>query len=131
MAAKSAARQCLLAVAALLCSQLASGADGTAAATPPESSASPAAAQQGVCVEAWAWIKDTHWRWNEWEDVSFAANGSFVAPTPECAQGQCSWHGQDESALVSASQPACHANCRPVAPTAWQWPARLVNCEHP
>ena len=38
-----------------------------------------------------SWMKGTTWHWNEWNDVTFEADGTFSAPTPDCEAGKCRW----------------------------------------
>lgn len=36
-------------------------------------------------------LKGTVWRWNNWRDVTFHADGRFTAPEPNCQDGGCTW----------------------------------------
>ena len=49
------------------------------------------------------WIKDTRWNWNNWREVIFRADGSFLAPAEGCErQGnpQCRWWSDDDNVYV-------------------------------
>ena len=45
------------------------------------------------------WLKDTRWHWNNWRDVIFRADGSFLAPAEGCEREgnpECRWSSDDE-----------------------------------
>ena len=49
------------------------------------------------------WLKDTRWNWNNWREVIFRADGSFLAPAESCErQGnpQCRWWSDDDNVYV-------------------------------
>ena len=55
-------------------------------------------AVKGVSKE-FKWMKDTRWNWNNWRDVVFRADGSFLAPAEGCEREgnpQCQWSSDDE-----------------------------------
>ena len=44
-------------------------------------------------------MKDTRWHWNNWRDVIFRADGSFLAPAEGCEREgnpDCRWSSDDE-----------------------------------
>ena len=48
------------------------------------------------------WMKDTRWNWNNWRDVIFRADGSFLAPAEGCEREgnpKCQWSSDDEKVL--------------------------------
>ena len=46
------------------------------------------------------WLKGTTWHWNEWKDVTFNADGSFDAPTPDCEGSRgCKWSAKKKGAV--------------------------------
>ena len=56
------------------------------------------------------WMKDTRWHWNNWRDVIFRADGSFLAPAEGCEREgnpQCQWSSDDEKVR---SRPSCSSN---------------------
>ena len=55
-------------------------------------------AAKGVTKE-FKWMKDTRWHWNNWRDVIFRADGSFLAPAEGCEREgnpDCRWSSDDE-----------------------------------
>ena len=55
-------------------------------------------AAKGVSKE-FKWLKDTRWHWNNWRDVIFRADGSFLAPAEGCEREgnpECRWSSDDE-----------------------------------
>ena len=38
----------------------------------------------GGISEEYRWLKDTRWNWNNWREVIFRADGSFLAPAENC-----------------------------------------------
>lgn len=49
------------------------------------------------------WLKDTRWLWNQWREVIFRADGSFLAPAENCErQGnpQCRWYTDEDRIYV-------------------------------
>lgn len=58
-----------------------------------------------------AWMKDTRWLWNNWREVIFLANGSFLAPAENCeADGNpaCKWWSDDDRVYVSFGGAGMH-----------------------
>jgi hypothetical protein len=52
------------------------------------------------------WIKATRWNWNNWREVIFRADGSFLAPAENCErQGnpECRWWADDEHVYVKCA----------------------------
>ena len=55
-------------------------------------------------VDEMAWLKGTRWNWNNWREVVFLEDGSFLAPAENCErQGnpQCTWSTSDDRIIVS------------------------------
>merc|ERR1712046_243927 len=49
------------------------------------------------------WLKDTRWHWNNWRDVVFRADGSFLAPAENCErQGnpKCRWSADEDRVYI-------------------------------
>ena len=69
------------------------------------------------------WMKDTRWNWNNWRDVIFRADGSFLAPAEGCeheGNPQCQWSSDDEKVhsrpspeLEPESDPSCSPDPSP------------------
>lgn len=52
------------------------------------------------------WLKDTRWNWNNWREVIFRSEGSFLAPAENCErQGNpnCRWWADDEKIYVKCA----------------------------
>uniref|UniRef100_A0A7S2JNA8 Uncharacterized protein n=1 Tax=Haptolina brevifila TaxID=156173 RepID=A0A7S2JNA8_9EUKA len=50
------------------------------------------------------WLKGTRWLWNDWREVVFLEDGSFLAPAESCErQGnpKCRWSASDGQILVT------------------------------
>lgn len=59
----------------------------------------------GVTDEEMAWLKNTRWMWNDWREVIFKADGSFLAPAENCERDgnpKCQW---------SAAEDRIHVEC--------------------
>mmetsp|Transcript_4531 Transcript_4531/g.10284 ORF Transcript_4531/g.10284 Transcript_4531/m.10284 type:complete len:148 (-) Transcript_4531:194-637(-) len=57
------------------------------------------------------WMKDTRWHWNNWRDVIFRADGSFLAPAEGCEREgnpQCQWSSDDEKVFVKFGNAGLH-----------------------
>ena len=53
-------------------------------------------------------MKDTRWNWNNWREVIFRADGSFLAPAENCErQGnpQCRWYSDEDTVYVKCAHP--------------------------
>lgn len=53
--------------------------------------------------EEMAWLKDTRWLWNEWREVIFRADGSFLAPAENCERSgnpKCTWSADEDRIYV-------------------------------
>eukprot|EP00967_Tisochrysis_lutea_P096863 scaffold142026_cov28-Tisochrysis_lutea.AAC.1 len=60
-------------------------------------------ADRGSIGSSFAWMKDTRWNWNNWRDVVFRADGSFLAPAESCeVEGNpaCQWYTNDDDEIV-------------------------------
>lgn len=50
------------------------------------------------------WLKGTRWLWNNWREVVFLENGSFLAPAENCERDgnpKCRWSIAGDQILVS------------------------------
>merc|ERR1719240_1421663 len=57
---------------------------------------------KGVSAEM-SWLKDTRWLWNEWREVIFRSDGSFLAPAENCERPgnpKCRWSSDDDRVFV-------------------------------
>lgn len=57
----------------------------------------------GISTE-FAWMKDTRWHWNNWRDVIFRADGSFLAPAEGCEREgspKCRWSADEDRIYVN------------------------------
>ena len=64
---------------------------------------SRASKKTGGISEEFSWMKDTRWNWNNWREVIFRADGSFLAPAENCErQGnpQCKWYTDEDRIYV-------------------------------
>ena len=60
--------------------------------------------------DEFSWIKDTRWLWNNWREVIFRADGSFLAPAENCERPgnpKCRWSSRDDQLLVECAQTQC------------------------
>jgi hypothetical protein len=58
------------------------------------------AAKGAKVTKGMEWMKGTTWHWNGWKDVTFNADGSFDAPTPDCeVVGKCKWSAKKKDAV--------------------------------
>ncbi len=51
-------------------------------------------ASGGISSE-FGWMKDTRWNWNNWREVIFRSDGSFLAPAENCEREgnpACRWY---------------------------------------
>lgn len=73
------------------------------------SSSKGSAASQKISQE-FAWLKETQWLWNEWRDVIFKADGSFLAPAEGCHQTnpKCRWTSNSEHVFVQFGNAGQH-----------------------
>ena len=58
--------------------------------------------KKGVSSEM-SWLKDTRWLWNQWREVIFRADGSFLAPAENCERPgnpKCKWSADDDNIYV-------------------------------
>merc|ERR1711908_54547 len=58
-----------------------------------------------------AWLKDTRWLWNEWREVIFRADGSFLAPAENCERPgnpQCKWSADEDKIYVTFGNAGMH-----------------------
>ena len=58
----------------------------------------------GKISPAFSWLRDTQWHWNDWRDVVFRADGSFLAPAEGCERSgnpNCSWWTDDETVMIN------------------------------
>mmetsp|Transcript_39275 Transcript_39275/g.65178 ORF Transcript_39275/g.65178 Transcript_39275/m.65178 type:complete len:147 (-) Transcript_39275:305-745(-) len=58
-----------------------------------------------------SWLKDTRWFWNEWRDVIFKADGSFLAPAEGCERPnpKCKWYTVEDEVHVRFGGAGVHA----------------------
>ena len=64
-----------------------------------------AAPKKGISDEM-KWLKDTRWLWNEWREVIFKADGSFLAPAENCERPgnpKCKWTADDDRVYVTCA----------------------------
>jgi len=57
----------------------------------------------GSIGDSFAWLKETRWNWNNWRDVIFSADGSFLAPAEGCEQQgnpECRWGTTDDDIII-------------------------------
>jgi hypothetical protein len=57
------------------------------------------------------WLKGTRWLWNDWREVVFLENGSFLAPAENCERDgnpKCRWSTNGDSILVSFGGAGMH-----------------------
>jgi len=57
------------------------------------------------------WMKDTRWHWNNWRDVVFRADGSFLAPAEGCevaGNPSCRWFSDEDQLLVRWGSAGIH-----------------------
>ena len=83
--------------------------------------------QKGISAEM-AWMKDTRWLWNEWREVIFRADGSFLAPAENCERPgnpNCNWTADDEKIYVKCALRAA-APAGPAPSTRALPPPRLL-----
>ena len=63
---------------------------------------------------AFAGLKGTTWFWNNWRDVTFACDGSFKAPTPDCrVAGRCYWWADADSLYIHWGDAGRHTAPKP------------------
>merc|ERR1719240_1058140 len=71
---------------------------------------------KGVTDEM-SWLKDTRWLWNEWREVIFRADGSFLAPAENCERPgnpKCTWSADDDKVYVHFGGAGLHTlTCTP------------------
>jgi len=63
----------------------------------------PAASRSGGISSEFGWLKDTRWLWNNWREVIFRADGSFLAPAENCEREgnpKCRWATDDDRVFV-------------------------------
>jgi hypothetical protein len=54
-------------------------------------------------------LKGTTWSWNNWREVTFGCDGSFVAPTPDCEPvGRCTWWADASRVYIEWSRAGRH-----------------------
>jgi len=61
--------------------------------------------------EEFAWMKDTRWNWNNWRDVIFRADGSFLAPAEGCEREgspNCKWGADEDRVYVNFGGAGMH-----------------------
>lgn len=69
--------------------------------------------------EAFAGLKGTSWFWNNWRDVTFACDGSFKAPTPDCGvAGRCYWWADADNLYIQWGDAGRHTAPKPQGQTA-------------
>ena len=76
-------------------------------------------AAKGVSKE-FKWLKDTRWHWNNWRDVIFRADGSFLAPAEGCEREgnpECRWSSDDEKVHARPALSLGPNSTRAAAPT--------------
>lgn len=62
-----------------------------------------ASTSDGTIGKSFAWLKDTRWNWNNWRDVVFRADGSFLAPAENCEREgnpACRWYTNENDDVV-------------------------------
>lgn len=58
-----------------------------------------------------SWLKDTRWLWNNWREVVFRSDGTFLAPAENCEREgnpACRWHSDDDRIYVSFGGAGLH-----------------------
>lgn len=58
------------------------------------------------------WLKDTRWHWNNWRDVIFKADGSFLAPAEGCERDgnpKCRWSADEDRVYVKFGGAGLHS----------------------
>ena len=76
----------------------------------PPALATGGGAAGGVSKE-FKWLKDTRWHWNNWRDVIFRADGSFLAPAEGCEREgnpKCRWSADDDNIYVTFGGAGTH-----------------------
>ena len=57
------------------------------------------------------WLKDTRWNWNNWREVIFRKDGSFLAPAENCEQSgnpSCKWTADEDRVYVQFGGAGMH-----------------------
>jgi len=65
----------------------------------------------GVTDEEMAWLKNTRWMWNDWREVIFKADGSFLAPAENCERDgnpKCQWSAAEDRIHVEFGGAGLH-----------------------
>lgn len=65
--------------------------------------ASSGAGRKDSISSEFGWMKDTRWNWNDWRDVVFLKDGSFLAPAEGCEREgspKCRWSSDEDRIFV-------------------------------
>lgn len=78
------------------------------------------AASVGITDDEMAWLKNTRWLWNNWREVIFKGDGTFLAPAENCEREgnpKCRWSAADDRISVECAPCATlsHATHGPAA----------------
>ena len=75
-----------------------------------QSKASSSSGRGGISDE-FRWLKDTRWNWNNWREVIFRKDGSFLAPAENCERAgnpKCKWTTDDDRVYVQFGDAGMH-----------------------
>jgi len=68
---------------------------------------------RGGISDEFSWLKDTRWNWNNWREVIFRSDGSFLAPAENCentGNPNCRWSADEDRITIKCARRPVHGD---------------------